>query len=231
MILSERKIIVSGGPTREWIDPVRYISNESSGKMGAAIARAAAGISSRVVFIHGHIYPSVLAAASPPEGGVKTVEIETTEDLLNAVLSELTDDSVLIMAAAPADYKPSLKQTQKIKKNSDSLTIELIKTPDILKKTAETKTSEGLSNLFTVGFAAETTNLEAYALSKLKEKDLDMICLNDVSRKDIGFRTDTNELTVFAKNGARFNIPLTGKSEAAQKILQIIEDELVLRRS
>ena len=224
MLLAEKKIIITGGPTREWIDPVRYISNESSGKMGAAIALAAASLSKRVVFIHGPVSSSVLEEVSTP--GISKISIETTEELLEAVLNEITDDSVLIMAAAPADYRPEAKQAHKIKKNSDTLTLRLTKNPDILKKTAEKRKTSGLDNLFTVGFAAETTDLEKYALSKLEEKELDMICLNDVSRKDIGFRTDHNELTVFTKNGKRFEIPFTEKRKAAERILQIIENEL-----
>lgn len=223
MLLSERKIIVTGGPTREWIDPVRYISNESSGKMGAALAEAAAQICSRAVFIHGPIDPSLARGKK-----FSSAAVETTEDLLAAVLSELTDDSVLIMAAAPADYRPAFKNKDKIKKSGETLTIDLVKNPDILKIIAAKKNSGEYKNLFTVGFAAETIDLENYAIGKLKSKDLDMICLNDVSRKDAGFRSDDNEITVFMRDGRRIPISLMSKSDAAKKILLMIEGELIL---
>jgi phosphopantothenate---cysteine ligase (CTP) len=225
--LRDRKIIVTGGPTREWIDPVRYISNASSGKMGIALAEAAAARAGQTVFIHGPIDNSLLKNKN-----FKSLQIETTDDLLNAVLNELSPGCVLIMAAAPADYRPVEKSKNKIKKedSTDNLTLSLIKNPDILKAVAEKKMSnKSLSNIFIAGFAAETDNTESNALKKLAEKNLDMICLNDVTQKDAGFGTDTNLITIFIRSHkekdhiAKINLPLLSKKEVANRILDQIE--------
>ncbi len=224
MSLKDRKIIVTGGPTREWIDPVRYISNASSGKMGIAIADIAAKRGRETVFIHGPISASLLAKTK-----YRTVPVESTADLLNAVINELTPDTVLIMAAAPADYAPLKKSEIKIKKGAenDELTLRLKKNPDILKHVAEKREDDpALRNIFVVGFAAETNNIEEYALKKLKEKNLDMICLNDVSRTDAGFSADTNVITIFTRNRERLELPLLLKENAAAAILDKIESEL-----
>ena len=224
MSLKSKRIIVTGGPTREWIDPVRYISNASSGKMGIAIADEAAKRGREAVFIHGPINTSLLEKKK-----YRTVSVESTADLLEAVLKELTPDTVLIMAAAPADYTPLKKSKTKIKKGAenDELILRLKKNPDILKHVAEKiEKDPSLKNIFVIGFAAETNNIEEYALKKLKEKNLDMICLNDVSRSDAGFSTDTNVITIFTRNRERIELPLLLKEKAAEKILDKIEAEL-----
>ncbi|HSV97504.1 MAG TPA: phosphopantothenoylcysteine decarboxylase [Spirochaetota bacterium] len=226
MFLRNRKIIVTGGPTREWIDPVRYISNASSGKMGVALADAAHSLSGDTVFIHGPMDRSLLAGRP-----YRTVGVESTEELLAAVMNELTGGAVLIMAAAPADYRPAGRATLKIKKQSEELRIDLIKNPDILKTVASRKAADPLlAGLFVVGFAAETHNAEAYALSKLKEKDLDMICLNDVAKEGAGFSADTNIVVIFTRGGGRIDFPLMPKKELAAGILEKVELELAARR-
>jgi phosphopantothenoylcysteine synthetase/decarboxylase len=225
--LKNNKIIVTGGPTREWIDPVRYISNASSGKMGIALADAAIARSTQTVFIHGPIDNSLLTNKK-----FKSIQVETTADLLNAVINELISGCIIIMAAAPADYRPSEKSSTKIKKEDgkDELILKLIKNPDILKSIAEKKLKDAsLSSIFVAGFAAETDNTESNALKKLTAKNLDMICLNDVSQKDAGFGTDTNRIIIFTKDRGgikKIELPLLSKAEAAEKILDQIEMEI-----
>ncbi len=222
----KRKVIVTGGPTREWIDPVRFISNPSSGKMGQALAEVAHEKGYETVFIHGPINVDVSHAA------YRKKSIETTSDLLDAVLDELEDGSILIMAAAPADYTPQTKSDIKMKKTADDLVIQLQRTPDILKTIAQKREKDEYTDLFVVGFAAETHDTHNYALKKLKEKKLEMICLNDVSQKGAGFGTDTNILTVYSKNYPREDVPLGSKKDVATKIFKIIEssiDDMILK--
>ncbi len=219
MPLKDRKVIVTGGPTREWIDPVRYISNPSSGRMGVAIAEEASKRAGEALFIHGPMQGSLLKDLN-----FRTVAIETTNELLDAVVKELTSNTVLIMAAAPADYAPAEKSTIKLKKDKDELVLKLKKNPDILKSIAAMrKNNFSLKNIFAVGFAAETNNLEEYALGKLKEKDLEMICVNDVSRKDAGFGIDTNIVTIYTKAGEKIELPLLSKQDTAKRILDYVE--------
>lgn len=224
MQLSDKKIIVTGGPTREWIDPVRFISNPSSGKMGLAIAEAAFTRSRDTVFIHGPMEEHLVN-----EKKFRTVRIETTIDLQNAVLDELCSGSVLIMAAAPADYRPKDTHTTKIKKDarSEEFTLTLIKNPDILRTVSRKKFEDrSLNNLFIVGFAAETDNLELNALDKLRKKNLDMICLNDVTQQNAGFSSSSNQITVFTKFNQKIELPLLSKRETADRLLNLIESEI-----
>lgn len=222
MLLRDRKIIVTGGPTREWIDPVRFISNPSSGRMGIAIADEAFERTSDVVFIHGPIEGRLLE-----DRAYRALSIETTGELLETVLSELKSNAVLIMAAAPVDFTPLKRASTKIKKGSENLLLRLGKTPDILKSVASLCNGDGsLSNLFVVGFAAETDNIEENALKKLADKELDMICLNDISNRAIGFGSDKNIITIFTKKNERIELPLLSKRAAAKEILNKIEKEL-----
>jgi phosphopantothenoylcysteine decarboxylase / phosphopantothenate---cysteine ligase len=218
MLLRERKAIVTGGPTREWIDPVRFISNPSSGKMGLAIADECLNRARETVFIHGPIDVNLVALKK-----YRCIPVETTADMLDAVTKELEENVVLVMAAAPADYAPVKKQDQKIKKGGTNLSLELKKTPDILKEIAALKRDGRIRDVFTVGFAAETNNIEEFALKKLSEKNLDMICLNDVSQKGAGFGSDTNIITIFARDGARKDLPMISKQEVAARIVDEIE--------
>lgn len=224
MLLKENKIIVTGGPTREWFDPIRYISNASSGKMGVALADEAWRISQNTVFIHGPINEQLVQNKN-----FRCVKIESTSDLLQAVLSEIEEPCVLIMAAAPADYTPLEKSEEKIKKSDGDLTINMKRTPDILKNVAEAKAKRGLDKLYVVGFAAETNDTENYAKGKLVQKNLDMICLNDVSREGAGFNVDTNIMTLFTRDGKKIELPMMSKEKVAQEILKRIDTELAKR--
>lgn len=225
MLLKECKIIVTGGPTREWIDPVRYISNASTGKMGIALADAAMELGIETVFIHGPIDASLLK-----DKKYRTISVDSTEDMLNAVLSEIGENSILVMSAAPADYAPIEKVKEKIKKTDGELTLKMRKTPDILKNVAKVRLEEGIKNIFVAGFAAETTDTEKYAKGKLVEKNLDMICLNDVSKEGAGFGTDTNIMTIFFKDRNKIELPLLTKEDVAKQIFTYIESQLLLRR-
>ncbi|MCP4133825.1 MAG: hypothetical protein GY754_22845 [bacterium] len=220
-ILKQRKVIVTGGPTREWLDPVRFLSNPSSGKMGIALAREAHKRAQETVFIHGPIHSSSLV-----EVPCRRVPIESTANLLTAVLEELQDNAVLIMSAAPADYTPVEKSPIKMKKTGSELVLTLTRTPDILKNVYDRRTSGTWNNIFVAGFAAETTNVEEYALGKLKNKGLDMICCNDVSREGAGFGTDTNIITIFTGSGSKIELPILSKTEVASRILDQVEAEL-----
>lgn len=224
MLLKESKIIITGGPTREWFDPIRYISNASSGKMGIALADEAFKISENTLFIHGPISEHLVK-----DKPYKCLKIETTADLLEAVLSKIEENSVLIMCAAPADYTPVEKSEEKIKKQDGDIVLHMKRTPDILKNVAETKKCRRLKNFFVAGFAAETTNTENYAMSKLNAKDLDMICLNDVSQEGAGFGVDTNIMTLFTRTGLKIELPILTKEKAAFEILKQIDTELLKR--
>ena len=221
MPLRDRRVIVTGGPTREWIDPVRYISNASSGKMGIALADAACDRGCETLFIHGPIDVSLLAGKN-----YRTVGIESTAELLDAVIGEMTGGCVLIMAAAPADYRPADRSPEKIKKTGTDLVIRLRKNPDILKRVAEERSAGRLKGIFVAGFAAETTDAERYAIGKLEDKELDMICLNDVSAESAGFGKDTNIITIFKKDGSRTDLPVMPKRDAAERILDAIDESL-----
>lgn len=222
MQLHDKKVIVTGGPTREWIDPVRYISNASSGKMGIAIADAAYNHCKELIFIHGPIDESLLAGKP-----YRCVGVESTVDMLQAITQELSPNLVLIMAAAPADYTPVTKSPVKIKKTNDNLVIELKRNPDILKTIAKIKKEKKELNFVTlIGFAAETTDVMAYGKTKLVEKELAMICINDVSRSDTGFGSDYNEVTVMLADGNVFELYKMTKNDVAHNIINIIEKYL-----
>lgn len=224
MLLKDCKIIVTGGPTREWFDPIRYISNASSGKMGVALSDEAYKISANTLLIHGPVNDEILR-----DKPYRCVKIETTSDLLEAVLKEVEENSVLIMCAAPADYTPVVKSEEKIKKQDGEIVIRMKKTPDILKNIAALREERKLKNFFVSGFAAETTNTENYAMSKLRDKNLDMICLNDVSKSGAGFGIDTNIITLFTRTGLKIELPILPKEKAAVEILRCIENELSKR--
>ncbi len=221
MLSRDRKIIITGGPTREWIDPVRYISNPSTGKMGSALADEAFKRYGKTVFIHGHMEKS-LVTGKP----YRTLMAGTTGEMLAAVLEEMENGAVLVMAAAPADYTPAVKHESKVKKGRGSMVLELIRTPDILLEIRGKREEGEFRDTFVAGFAAETDNLEEYALKKLNEKNLDMICLNDVSREDAGFGTDTNAVTLFFRDGGIKELPLLSKAETAEKILDEIDKRI-----
>ena len=202
--LSGKRIVVTAGGTREAIDPVRYISNRSSGKMGYALAEAARDRGAKVTLITA---PTALI----PIAGVETVQVQTANEMKVAVVKATAKADALIMAAAVADYMPKSTAGQKIKKRTDGLTLELVKTPDIL--------SEVKGKFLKIGFAAETENLIANAKKKLTGKALDMIVANDVSAKGGVFGADTNKVTIINKGGKQEDLPLMSKREVADKIL------------
>lgn len=210
--LAGKKVLVTAGPTQEAIDPVRYITNHSSGKMGYALAEAARDRGADVVLVSGQV------ALAPPSG-VTVRKIVSAADMAKAVFAEFDETDVLIMAAAVADYRPKEVADQKIKKSGGGMTIELERTTDILGTLAEKKTHQ-----FVCGFSMETENLIENSRKKLVKKKLDMIAANSIRDEGAGFAHDTNKVTVITKEDL-CDLPLTSKVETAHLIL----DEIVKR--
>jgi len=202
-----RKLVITAGPTREAIDPVRYITNRSSGKMGYAIASAAAAQGADVVLISG---PVNLAA--PP--GTDVVYVESAEEMYAATHEAIADADIFIAAAAVADYRPVKVVGQKIKKNDEAMSLELRRCPDILASVAALDAAP-----FTIGFAAETENVIEYARGKLTKKKLDMIVANRVGR-DCGFDRDDNAATVLWNDGER-SYPTSSKTDLARNLIEL----------
>ena len=210
--LAGRRLLVAAGPTREPLDPVRFISNRSSGKMGLAVAEAARCRGAHVTLVLGPV-------ALPPPPGVDVVAVVTAEQMRQAVLAHVAAADVVVMAAAVADYRPSEPRPEKIKKAGRArLVVELEPTPDIL---AELGARRGPQVL--VGFAAETGDPAAAARRKLTEKRLDLVVANDVTVPGAGFDVDTNQVEMFTADGRRIAVPLAPKSRIAHRIL----DEVV----
>ncbi len=211
-------VLITAGPTREELDPVRYISNHSSGKMGYALARAAVQRGARVMLISG---PTCLE----PPSGVELVAVESARQMYAAVMARVSECSVVIKAAAVADYRPLVRAEGKIKKQGDLLTIELAKNPDIL---------AGLGQLqqrpLLVGFAAETADLQVNAAAKLAAKNLDMIVANDVSQEGAGFNVSTNIARLLFRDGRVEPYELMSKQELAELILGRVRELLQNKR-
>jgi phosphopantothenoylcysteine decarboxylase/phosphopantothenate--cysteine ligase len=210
--LRGRRVLVTAGPTREAIDPVRFISNRSSGKMGVALAAAAWRRGADVTLVSGPL------GVQPPTG-VKLEKVETTGEMQKAVAANLSTADVLIMAAAPSDFRPDDAASQKIKKSNAPPSIALAPTPDILQTTVERRAP----GTVVVGFALETENTHANARAKLASKDLDLIVLNDATEAGAGFEVDTNRVTLIARSGEPEVLPLALKSEVADRILDRVE--------
>jgi phosphopantothenoylcysteine decarboxylase / phosphopantothenate---cysteine ligase len=206
--LDGQTVLVTAGATREDIDPVRFLTNRSSGKMGYALAEAAARRGAHVVLVSG---PTDLAI---PEG-VDWVPVRSTENMRDAVRERSAKANVIIMAAAVADYRPAAAQSQKLKRTESNVTLDLEPTPDIL---AELGRDRAASRIL-VGFAAETNALADHARSKLARKGADMIVANDVTQEGAGFDTDTNIVTIFTRDGREISLPKLTKSEVASHIL------------
>jgi len=204
------RFLITAGPTREPIDPVRYLSNRSSGKMAYAVAEAALKAGHEVSVISG---PVSLEAPS----SARLVRVSTSDQMYEAVHEHLWRCDVLVMCAAVADYKPVKASPFKIKKGAAALILELVPTRDILASLP----SEG-RNYLVVGFAAETNELEENALKKLRDKHCDMIVANDVSRVDSGMESDENEVTIFFRNGEQHKIPRALKRNVARELVKII---------
>ncbi|MCK6493719.1 MAG: bifunctional phosphopantothenoylcysteine decarboxylase/phosphopantothenate--cysteine ligase CoaBC [Nitrospira sp.] len=208
---SGRRVLISAGPTQESIDPVRYLSNRSSGKMGYALAEAAKVRGAAVMLISG---PTAL---TPPQG-IEVQQVITAEEMRHAILSRLPWSDTVIMAAAVADFRPAKPMAHKLKKQRVTLTsLELEPTTDILKEVAERRTTQIL-----VGFAAETQDLLAHAQEKLQAKDVDVLVANDVSAPDAGFGSDTNRVTLLDRQGSCEEVPLMSKRALADRILDHI---------
>lgn len=204
------KLLVTAGPTRENIDPVRYISNYSSGKMGYAVAQAAADRGADVVLVSGPV-----SVEAPP--GVKLVPVITACEMHDAVMEEFSGCDAVVMAAAVADYRAAEVSGLKIKKNDDEFVVRLEKNPDILKELGSIKGEKILA-----GFCAETDHLVENALKKVNAKNLDMIVANDVTLEGAGFGTDTNIIKIIRRDGSIIDLPLMSKLAAAHRILDEI---------
>ena len=213
--LKGETVLVTAGPTCEDIDPVRFLSNRSSGKMGYAVAEAGKRRAARVILVSG---PTALA----PPSGVELERVRSAEEMEEAVLGRLKEASVVIMAAAVADYRPAKTGARKMKKTSAPRPLNLEPTPDILRSISRRRTSQ-----LVVGFAAETDHLVENARSKLKAKGLDMVVANDVTRADSGFDVDTNRVTLVFQNGKQGELKPMSKQEVADRVL----DEVVRLRS
>ncbi|WP_071395388.1 bifunctional phosphopantothenoylcysteine decarboxylase/phosphopantothenate--cysteine ligase CoaBC [Bacillus tuaregi] len=205
--LSGKKIMITAGPTREKIDPVRYLTNHSSGKMGYAVAEEARREGAEVILISGPV------SLAPPEG-IHVVQVESAQEMYEAVMNRFADADVVIKSAAVADYRPKEYADHKIKKQPGEQVIELERTKDILMELGQRKDKQLL-----IGFAAETNNVSEYARKKLNSKNADMIVANNVKEAGAGFGTDTNIVTFYRKDGVTKEFPILSKKEVATKII------------
>ncbi len=208
--LAGRTVVVTAGPTREAIDPVRYISNRSSGKMGYAIARAAAAAGARVIVVSGPV-------SQAPPAGAELYRVQSAEEMFDRTHELIDRADIFIAAAAVADYRPAAVEAQKIKKHDPTMRLELVATPDILASVAALEKPP-----FTVGFAAETENVRANALAKLENKKLDMIVANEVG-DDLGFDRDDNTMTVYWRGGHE-EFPTAAKTALAGDLIELVAE-------
>ncbi len=206
-----RRVVVTAGPTREPVDPVRFLSNPSSGRQGFALAQAALDRGASVTLVTG---PTPL----PTPIGAERVDVTTTEEMRDAVLAACAGADLLLMAAAPADYRPAQVAPHKIKKGAADLALDLSRTPDILAAVAEMRAERGAPRLV-VGFAAETQNLVQNARAKLAAKGLDLIVANDVTAGDAGFGAETNRVVLVGPGGEAEKLPLLSKTAVAEAVL------------
>ncbi|HET7629340.1 MAG TPA: bifunctional phosphopantothenoylcysteine decarboxylase/phosphopantothenate--cysteine ligase CoaBC [Bacillales bacterium] len=217
--LRGQKFLVTAGPTQEKIDPVRYFSNHSSGKMGYALAKAAAARGAEVTLVSG---PSEL----PPPAGVKVVRVTSAAEMYEQVVERFAAQDAVIKAAAVADYRPKRTFSEKFKKGGGEWVVEMERTQDILAELGARKKDQVL-----VGFAAETNDVQRHASEKLRKKNLDFIVVNDISQQGSGFRTDTNQVTVVSREGEAAQWPLLSKDEVAERIVDEVYERLKRRRS
>ncbi|TDY72528.1 phosphopantothenoylcysteine decarboxylase/phosphopantothenate--cysteine ligase [Leptospira meyeri] len=222
MNLKFKRVIVTSGPTREWIDPVRYISNASSGKMGFEIATSFLKYPVEVVYIHGN----TLERYSHVTGAIRNIEVETTIQLRDAVLSEISNDSLLVMAAAPADFRPIMTAEHKIKKEKTSegtkgLLLELEENPDVLQQVTEYVAEHKILNSLRVGFAAETRELERHAKDKLIRKGLTFIVGNYVGSGK-GFGEVDSTIRIFGVSGLEKEIGPLPKEKIAEELVSFL---------
>lgn len=216
--LTGKKVVVTAGGTREPLDPVRYLTNHSSGKMGYAIAHAAQLAGAEVTLI------SANSSLQIPNH-VRLIKVETAADMLTAVQKAFQSADVLIMSAAIADFRPAHVADRKIKKSTDNqrMTLDLIRNPDILETVGQTKQKDQVM----IGFAAETNDLIMNAQKKIKAKNLDMIVANDVSKKTIGFNSDNNQVTFLFANGDQIKTDVESKQQIANRLVRLIADKFL----
>jgi len=213
-LLTGKKVLVTAGGTIERLDPVRYLTNDSSGKMGFAIAAAAQELGAEVTVIAGR-------TSAPIPHGVQMVHVDSAADMLQAVLERFDSSDIVVKSAAVADYRPKVIHDQKLKKTgSDELVLQLERTTDILETIGKQKTHQTV-----IGFAAETERVDEYALDKLKRKNCDFIVANDVSAEGAGFNGDTNIISIYNKHGLVERLPLMSKQDAAQRLLRIVSQQ------
>jgi phosphopantothenoylcysteine decarboxylase/phosphopantothenate--cysteine ligase len=210
---SGKRVVVTAGPTREHLDPVRVITNPSSGRMGYALAEAARARGADVVLVSG---PTELT----PPTGLKTQHVETTEQMQQAVQGLVGSADALIMSAAPADYRPTAHSTKKRPRNNGAFTLELEATPDILGSLKRRK------GMIVIGFALETGNGLANARAKMQNKALDFCVLNDATEPGAGFEVTTNRVTILGPGGKQVDLPLLPKRDVADRILDVVEEAL-----
>ena len=215
-----KKVLINAGPTHEHLDPVRFLGNNSSGKMGAAIATAARDLGADVRLVLGPTQTTLDLK------GITVTRVTSADDMLSAMVSEFTDSSLTVCCAAVSDYKPVSQAKHKIKKSNegDSLTISLEKTPDILSTLGTLKSDEN----HLLGFALETRDGESYAKQKLNKKNASAIVLNTLGKQGVGFETDTNEVSVYTASGKTFSFPLTSKIALGKSLLELFMSEFNL---
>ncbi|QND99849.1 bifunctional phosphopantothenoylcysteine decarboxylase/phosphopantothenate--cysteine ligase CoaBC [Vibrio vulnificus] len=211
--LQDKSILITAGPTREAIDPVRYITNHSSGKMGYALAQAAMQLGANVTLISGPV-------SLPTPVNVNRINVDSAQEMYDAVMAQASDHDIFISCAAVADYRPATIAEQKLKKtdDSDEMTITMVKNPDIVASVSAMTENRP----FTVGFAAETNDVEVYARRKLEKKKLDLLCANDVSVEGQGFNSSDNAITLYWSQGEKA-LPLNSKAALSVEILKQIQ--------
>ncbi|HFQ5289412.1 TPA: bifunctional phosphopantothenoylcysteine decarboxylase/phosphopantothenate--cysteine ligase CoaBC [Vibrio vulnificus] len=211
--LQDKSILITAGPTREAIDPVRYITNHSSGKMGYALAQAAMQLGANVTLVSGPV-------SLPTPVNVNRINVDSAQEMYDAVMTQASDHDVFISCAAVADYRPATIAEQKLKKtdDSDEMTITMVKNPDIVASVSAMTENRP----FTVGFAAETNDVEVYARRKLEKKKLDLLCANDVSVEGQGFNSSDNAITLYWSQGEKA-LPLNSKAALSMEILKQIQ--------
>lgn len=212
--LSGETILITAGPTKEMIDPVRFLTNRSSGKMGYALAEEAVKMGAKVILVSS-------VDSLPISKDVQLIKITSAEDMYQAVMDKYQQATIIIKSAAVADYRPKQISQQKLKKKDGNLIIEFERTKDILLELGKKEDKP-----FLVGFAAETENIDEYAWSKLERKNADIIVANDVSREGAGFEGDTNIVTLYKKNHTKKELPLLSKNQTAKEILLEIHRDL-----
>jgi phosphopantothenoylcysteine decarboxylase/phosphopantothenate--cysteine ligase len=209
--LAGRRVVVTAGPTREYLDPVRFLSNPSSGRQGYALAQAAVDRGANVTLVSGptHLHPPV---------GAELVEATSVDEMLAAVMDASDGADVLLMSAAVGDYRTKAKAGQKVKKRAEDLTLELERTTDVLAAVSERRRTSGRPRVL-VGFAAETENLVENARAKAEKKDLDLVVANDVTEPEAGFAVPTNRVVLVGREGAVEELPVMSKAAVAERVL------------